>query len=459
MSRSPLLLLLPLLPCHHHLRSQTQTQSPLPFVRALGSLRSSRSKSTAVAAWGSYWGRFAESRADTIRTPGVSAGSIQPDAYALLVPTRLSLDKLAGPAVLPRNACISAMGAGVRHGLLAFNEREHPYKTKLLGLGLNRCQQLGRAAADTAATPVVTAINGKVSQIACGREHSALLVEVPGGLARILVCGSNALGQIGLATPPRRDLGPPKLSTFAVSDLTSLDDLMAPGESPTKVQCGLDHTVVLTSSGRAFAMGWGADGQLGAGPKLTTAYGRPVLVSGLEEAPLVDISSSTDFTLALAAGNRLYYWGNAEYGQCMTGTKIDQVLTPVQVPFGFGRITGIAAGGCHALVLTDEGRVYSCGYGALGLGPTAIATLQPTIIEGLRDIQAIFASTDRCLAIDNRHRVYSWGLGNAAGRLGDGTVGLNAYEPKMLINTCSLAVDAPMIALGNDMALMAAIED
>ncbi|KAJ2489876.1 hypothetical protein IWW37_003644 [Coemansia sp. RSA 2050] len=454
MSWSPLLQLL----CCHHLHRQTHTSSPLLFARALGSQRSRRSKSTIVTAWGSYWGSFAEPRTDAACTPSISAGSNQPEANALLVPTRLSLDKLAGPAVLPKNARISAMGAGARHALIAFSTCEHPYKTKLLGLGLNRCRQLGRAASNAAVTPVVTAISGKVSQIACGREHSALLVEMPDGSVRILVCGSNAFGQIGLATPPRHDLDPPKLSAFAVSDLTSLDDLMAPGESPTKLQCGLDHTVVLTSSGRAFAMGWGADGQLGAGLKLTTACSCPALVSGLERVPLRDISSSTDFTLGLTADNRLYYWGNAEYGQCMTGTKIDQVLAPIQAPFGFGRITGIAAGGCHALVLTDEGRVYSCGYGALGLGPTTIATLQPTLIEGLHDIQAIFASTDRCLAIDSRHRVYSWGLGNIAGRLGNGTVGVNAYEPEVL-SACLPAADAPMIALGNDMALIAAIED
>ncbi|KAJ2809429.1 hypothetical protein H4S07_003213 [Coemansia furcata] len=350
------------------------------------------------------------------------------------------------------------MGAGVRHALIAFNSSENPYKTQLFGIGLNRCQQLGRAATDTDTTiePVVTYVDGKLSQIACGREHSALLVERLDGLTHVAVCGSNAFGQIGLRTTSRCAVDPPKLPTFEMSDLTPLDSLMAPGESPVKVQCGLDHTVVLTSIGRAFAMGWGADGQLGAGPKSTTGDGQPVLVSGLKGAPLTNISSSTDFTLALTADNRLYYWGNAEYGQCMTGAKIDQVLNPIHVPFDFGTIKDIAAGGCHALVLTDDGRVYSCGYGALGLGPGTIATLQSTHIEGLRDIVAIFASTDRCLAIDSQHRVYSWGLGNAAGRLGNGTVGKNAFEPQLL-DTCPLAIDSSMLALGNDMALMTAI--
>ncbi|KAJ1666611.1 hypothetical protein GGF44_003793 [Coemansia sp. RSA 1694] len=243
-----------------------------------------------------------------------------------------------------------------------------------------------------------------------------------------------------------------------MSKLAALDDVLGLDEAPVKVQCGLDHTVVLTSKGRAFAMGWGADGQLGAGlESTTTACKQPVPVNGLDGVSLTDISSSTDFTLALAADNRLYYWGNAEYGQCMTGAKIDQILTPIQVPFDFRRIAGIAAGGCHALVLTEEGRVYSCGYGALGLGLATIATLQPAPIEGLGDIQAIYSSTDRCLAIDRQRRMYSWGLGNAAGRLGNGSLGANSYEPE-LVGTGSWAVGPLMVALGNDMALVAATE-
>ncbi|KAJ2480066.1 hypothetical protein EV174_003835 [Coemansia sp. RSA 2320] len=291
--------------------------------------------------------------------------------------------------------------------------------------------------------------------MACGREHSALLIERPDGSPRVAMCGSNAFGQLGFDILPTNGTFA-RLQKFSVTELDSLNDVLGAGEQPVKVQCGLDHTVILTSNGRAFAMGWGADGQLGAGPESNDSFDRPVMVSGLGGTSLVDISSSTDFTLALTAERRLYYWGNAEYGQCMTGTKIDQVLAPIQIPFDYGLVAGIAAGGSHALVLTDAGQVYSCGYGALGLGAKAFAALQPELIRGLRDIAAIFASTDRCLAIDTHQQVYSWGLGNAAGRLGNGTAGANAFEPELLdMTACSLAVDSAMVALGNDIALVA----
>ncbi|KAJ2744228.1 hypothetical protein GGI20_003127 [Coemansia sp. BCRC 34301] len=408
-----------------------------------------RSKSAfAVAAWGAYLGRFAKTKP--------SAALAQSESQALLVPTRLCLDSLVGPNISsPR---ITAMGAGVRHALIAFNTCERTHTTQLLGVGLNRCQQLGRMATNTTIVPLVTTVSGKVAQVACGREHSALLVESPDGSTHVAVCGSNAFGQLGLDTTPGhsacRHSSVPQSS--AVSKVAALDGVLESGESIVKVQCGLDHTIVLSSRGRAFAMGWAADGQLGAGlESKATTCNWPVPVSGLDGVMLTDISASTDFALALTADNRLYYWGNAEYGQCMTGAKIDQVLTPLQVPFGLGRIAGIAAGGCHALVLTDDGRVYSCGYGALGLGPATVATLQPTQIDGLGDIQAIYSSTDRSLAVDSQRRMYTWGLGNSAGRLGNGSVGENVYRPELLDTSFSPA-DTLMVALGNDMALVAA---
>ncbi|KAJ2498392.1 hypothetical protein GGH96_004377 [Coemansia sp. RSA 1972] len=234
--------------------------------------------------------------------------------------------------------------------------------------------------------------------------------------------------------------------------LTILNDMLSDSEEPVKVQCGLDHTVILTNKGHVFAMGWGDDGQLGTG--LQASADQPMRVVSLEDTPIADISSSTDFTLALSVDGRVFYWGNAEYGQCMVGKKIDKILTRMEVPFD-NRVKGIAAGGCHSLLLTEAGQVFVCGYGALGLGPDHISTLQPMPIKGFGSIEAIFASTDRCLAVDKEHRVYSWGLGNCAGRLGDGTIATNAFTPTLISTSHLSPTDPCLIALGNDIALIA----
>ncbi|KAJ1964182.1 hypothetical protein GGI12_001586 [Dipsacomyces acuminosporus] len=396
-----------------------------------------------VTAWGAYVDQFA----------AAPSALTELGRHFRTTPTKLSIEKLFGQGASPANARIGAIGAGVRHAIIAAHIDGVETETRLLGFGINRCSQLGgesQAPVAAGATLLRQTIEGKVIQIACGREHTAMLVERPNGARNVLVCGSNAFGQLGYE--PRQSQIP-VLQTSALRNLSSLDGLLGPAETPAKIQCGLDHTAVLTSSGRVFAMGWGADGQLGAGPESTDDHATPVAVAGIDGGPIVDISSTTDFTLALSANNTLYYWGNAEYGQCMTGEKIDRVLSAMKVPFGQKRVASIAAGGSHALVLDSCGRVYVCGYGALGLGPDTTSVLRPTLVKGISDISFIAASTDRCLAVDSRQRVYSWGLGNAAGRLGNGTVFENVFEPQVLAIDPA-QVDLNLVGLGNDICVI-----
>ncbi|KAJ2520178.1 hypothetical protein H4217_002220 [Coemansia sp. RSA 1939] len=355
------------------------------------------------------------------------------------------------------------MGAGVRHALVSTHSLSGDrFESHLAGFGLNRCQQLGKKGSGTPS--IATNVSGKVLQIACGREHSAMVVEKKDKSKVVMVCGSNSYGQLGIGDAHRlQEAAIPKqtaeleqeeylIPASGLVEVAALKDMLRSDEMPVRVQCGMDHTVILTSLGRVFAMGWGSDGQLGAGPDSTVCHDRPVQVFGLDKAPIVDISSSTDFTLALSADGRLFYWGNAEYGQCMIGKKIDQVLAPLEIPFTDGTIVKIAAGGCHALVLLSDGRVYGCGYGAIGMGADTASSLTPSLVKGISDIGHIAASTDRCLALDSQNNVYSWGLGNHAGRLGNGTVFSNLYAPTRL-DISPKHVQPAFMALGNDIAL------
>ncbi|KAJ2794886.1 hypothetical protein H4R20_006073, partial [Coemansia guatemalensis] len=360
-----------------------------PALRLRAARHSSiRAKSSAVTAWGAFVGQLA-----TTKTAMEHDYSMETHASA--APVQISPQRLF-ETTPDTDIRISAVGAGMRHALIASEivEDSEP-RTLLVGFGLNRCYQLGRPWSNRSAAnsgiSMITEISGSVSQISCGREHSAMVVRQRDGQQRVLVCGSNAFGQLGLASEKKAE-DERVLQRSTLCDLDELDKILDAGEIPVKVQCGLDHTVILTSHNRVFAMGWGADGQLGTG--YTADSDRPVRVCGLDDVAIVDISSTTDFTLALSADNRVFYWGNAEYGQCMVGRKIDKVLVPMQVPFGKGRIKSIAAGGCHALLLTEAGQVYICGYGGLGLGSDCVSVLEPTLIEGLENIDMIYASTD-----------------------------------------------------------------
>lgn len=404
-----------------------------------------------ITGWGAYLNKFTNS-------PVTNSHLVE--SFSQTVPARLSLARLLEDRPdLP--ATLSAVGAGVRHALIAFRDAN---RSHIVGLGLNRCQQLGISGVDKDPKSIpglqVTdlSVDGEVLQISCGREHSAMLVRHPenNNKVEVYVCGSNSFGQLGLSKLPEEQ---PRLQTTPLVALKELTQMLAVNEEPVKVQCGLDHTLVLTSLGRVLAMGWGTDGQIGAGVGSMQVVDCPTFVHGLDGVPIVNISSSTDFTLALSADNDLFFWGNGEYGQCMIGEKNDRVLVPTKVPpLSRGkqraRIAGVAAGGCHSLVLADNGQVYVCGYGALGLGPERTETMVPVRIPELSDIVAIYASDDRCLAIDQQQRVYSWGLGNSAGRLGKNTAGSsNIYVPTLLEMDIK-DIDPSLVALGNDIALI-----
>jgi alpha-tubulin suppressor-like RCC1 family protein len=65
-------------------------------------------------------------------------------------------------------------------------------------------------------------------------------------------------------------------------------------------------------------------------------------------------------------------------------------------------IASVAAGGTFSLLLTQSGKVYTCGYGALGLGRDKTQVLMPEQITGLSGIRKIVASTDYAAAIDGK---------------------------------------------------------
>jgi len=62
-------------------------------------------------------------------------------------------------------------------------------------------------------------------------------------------------------------------------------------------------------------------------------------------------------------------------------------------------IASVAAGGTFGLLLTQSGKVYTCGYGALGLGRDKNQILMPEQIVGLEGVRKIVASTDYAAAI------------------------------------------------------------
>ncbi|OMJ24018.1 Williams-Beuren syndrome chromosomal region 16 protein-like protein [Smittium culicis] len=366
---------------------------------------------------------------------------------------------------------LSAIGNGAGHVILSRYDRIKDV-SEIFGFGLNRSYQLGYKSGDI--TQIKYKINGKVEQISCGREHSLILATE----SQILyACGNNSYGQLGVLNPGIKTgksdddfrLG----SKHELVEVKSVELAIAKTDSIRQIKCGLDHSVILTDSGKVFCFGWNNDGQLGNSKfenssmfSATNEIGGLdsekdcssisdlsliASVAGLNGKLIERIDTSTDFTFALSGrglargndtiinntaiddsnGSELFCWGNAEYKNNMANLDADRILEPVKVNFNYGKIVSFAAGGAHSVVATEDGHVYTAGFGAIGLGsenePLKSANT-PTRIENLKDIVSVYSSTDYCLAKDKFGKFFAWGLNNSYGVLGTGTSG-HSYTP------------------------------
>lgn len=83
-------------------------------------------------------------------------------------------------------------------------------------------------------------------------------------------------------------------------------------------------------------------------------------------------------------------------------------------------IVAIAAGGTHALALTNDGRIFawgSNGSGQLGLGTTTATYTSPVEVTAVTGVVAIGAGANHSLAVLGDGRLFTWGA-NSSGQLG-----------------------------------------
>ncbi|CAO3702618.1 unnamed protein product [Rhizopus stolonifer] len=216
-------------------------------------------------------------------------------------------------------------------------------------------------------------------------------------------------------------------------------------ENIEHVVCGLDNTILATKNG-IYGMGWGADGQLGQG------FDDKDIPSPLKlKCTTQKISSSTDYTLLLTDDQKVWTWGNSEYGQGAQGKKIDRILEPLEIKLN--GVKDVAAGGPFSVFLTSDGLVYTCGYGALGLGFETLETLELKKVEGLDNIVKIFATTDYAAALSADGELFTWGLNGPSSRLGLGHTD-HAFTPKRVyinkrVTDVSLGVNHALVLCEN----------
>eukprot|EP00163_Fabomonas_tropica_P003533 TRINITY_DN1302_c0_g1_i2.p1 TRINITY_DN1302_c0_g1~~TRINITY_DN1302_c0_g1_i2.p1 ORF type:complete len:2219 (+),score=807.59 TRINITY_DN1302_c0_g1_i2:52-6657(+) len=168
------------------------------------------------------------------------------------------------------------------------------------------------------------------------------------------------------------------------------------GRGVTQIECGVYHTAALGDGGKVFTWGWGKDGRLGHG--MISNQLTPRAVETLVNVKCVMIGCGSYHTAALTENGEVYTWGWGEDGRLGHGVE-DNELTPRMVETLRGeRVVQVACGGHHTLALTDRGDLYAWGWGEdgkLGLGNRENQSV-PKLVDSLRTLEITALSCGYC---------------------------------------------------------------
>ncbi|KAF4687477.1 hypothetical protein FOZ60_003951 [Perkinsus olseni] len=392
-----------------------------------------------------------------------------------------------------RSLSSAALGALATGGVAAVcyknGNRDHHFvycqepakaaQQKMFAWGYGVMGQLGQGDGKNKTKPVpVVGIDGNPWRVACGLTNTAVITTE----GKLYTWGCGQDGQLAHGVDSR---------------LNALVPARAEGLPDDKkgVSLGESHSVAVMEDGSVWAWGKNNLGQCGCGVhaksndnlfttgrelpkpyspgevklpagKLGTGNRRDVFIpvepeqgemSG--EHTAISVSCGQDFSAVVTSDGALYTFGSNQYGQLGVGDGCLRSSTPLRVrgPLEERKIVKVACGGSHMAAVTDEGELYTWGYGRdgnLGHGDKADVGV-PKLVEALKGkrIVDVAAGGGHTMALDEKGVLYVFGRGRD-GQLGrgDNVESVAAYRPVPVVvdyfGAKKLRVNA--IACGND---------
>ncbi|CAF3772630.1 unnamed protein product [Adineta steineri] len=255
----------------------------------------------------------------------------------------------------------------------------------------------------------------RVILAACGRESS--LVATNRG--SIYAFGSNNRSQLGIES---------KDTTMIHTQPSKIEHFR--GKINWKqISMGAEHACALTEDGLVYVWGSNEDGQCGQPRKNDTIkIPRELRV----EYQVVAISCGYYHTALVSSDGRLFLFGNNDDRQLGRSVP-DQFVGPVEVSLP-DKVKGVACGNQHTVVLTEKGDVYTCGHGdrgQLGLGHKVHSAETFEFVPGLpKRLTAVAAGEAHTIILGSRGDIYVCGDGKH-GKLGSQTHS-NEFEPCLI---------------------------
>jgi alpha-tubulin suppressor-like RCC1 family protein len=180
---------------------------------------------------------------------------------------------------------------------------------------------------------------------------------------RLLVCGNDAYGQLGLGEQAKREI-----ETFVECPIK-----LHPGELITDIIAGNEHSFVKTNQHRLLTCGRNCEGQLGLGYFGETDSKNVKTfvecnVSLRQNEIITEIAAGHSHSLLKTNQNRLLSCGDNSHGQLGSEDfKSKNTFIECTIPLLPNEtITTIAAGHEHSIVKTNQQRLFVCGYNFSG---------------------------------------------------------------------------------------------
>ncbi|KAG8659812.1 hypothetical protein MANES_02G081100v8 [Manihot esculenta] len=219
-----------------------------------------------------------------------------------------------------------------------------------------------------------------ISRVACGEWHTAIV----SSSGQLFTYGDGTFGVLGHG------------NLQSVSQPKEVESLR--GLCVKSVACGSWHTAAIVDivadrfkynsvGGKLFTWGDGDKGRLGhieTGKKLV-----PTCVSQLLQYDFIQVSCGRMLTVVLTNTGKVYAMGSSVYGQLGNPRAKDKSITIVEGNLKEEFVKEISSGSYHVAALTSGGSVYTWGKGTngqLGLGNTEDRN-SPTFVEALRNRQ------------------------------------------------------------------------
>ncbi|KAF4681501.1 hypothetical protein FOZ60_012046 [Perkinsus olseni] len=265
------------------------------------------------------------------------------------------------------------------------------------------------------------------SIVAAGGAHSAVLTSYPGNVS---LFGSNSLGQLG-----------------GVGN-TQLEEIVT-------VSCGYGQTAVLLTDGSLYMCGQTPSDASIAGIEAEDPSAWYNRVGRLDKVPLrfkvALVSAGLDFTLLATTEGRVYGQGSNPFGALGIGTIVStnrpvSDWTPVAIPKGTIAVN-LAAGCFHSGIVDHRGWLWVAGsdlHGRLGIGRVHALECEkiPTYerVFGIPKVTAVALGSNHSIVLCQDGDVWGWGS-NERGQLGLG-YGCGNIRPVKLPVKSAVAISA-----------------